>query len=152
MVEIYGRGANSNIEAGVKYLRYLKGYMLSHYGFLEEGYLRRLVVQAYHDGPSRARREKGNPRDITLRYIRGVKMFFNILSKRSDELASLAKKVSIFIIKNPMTWAEIAKELGVLEEEVRSYNPVLESFFPVIVCKNKAIVFPVAMTNKATSN
>lgn len=119
------------IEAGVKYLSYLKRkfekVLLRRNGEVSISNLNSLIIMAYNGGPARA--EKGLIKIETFQYLKGVSLFFNLLSQKSYQIDELTKNLEILTLKKSLSWEELSKRLGISVLELRLYNPFLAGFF-----------------------
>ncbi|MBU1091406.1 transglycosylase SLT domain-containing protein [Patescibacteria group bacterium] len=139
-MEIYGTDVSANIEAGVKYLKFVKEEMMEYYGEISGPYLKMLMIQSYHDGPERAKRP--TLRRVSFQYLQGVSIFFNLLSCEKDKIEELAKDIKILVLEKPQTWKELAKKFNLSVIELRLSNPFLAGFYSGEIPKGEAIAYP----------
>lgn len=134
----------SNIEAGIKYLSYLKkkfvGFLKERDGCVSVSKLNSLVIMAYNGGPYRAR--KGLIKVETYQYLQGVSLYFNLLSQKIAQIEALSQNLEVVVLDEPRTWYELSEQFGVSVIELRLYNPFISYKFPGAIPKGWAIVYP----------
>ena len=107
-------GAQTNVEAGVKYLARLQNQ------FSREDY----VLAAYKLGPDRVSEDE--PLDLpTLRFVVRVGHYKAVLQEYEREVRSQAEQLALTRVGHGETWKSVARDVGLTPAVLRLYNPRL---------------------------
>lgn len=107
-------GAQTNVEAGVKYLARLQNQ------FSREDY----VLAAYKLGPDRVSEDE--PLALpTLRFVVRVGHYKAVLQEYEREVRSQAERLALTRVGHGETWKSVARGVGLTPAVLRLYNPRL---------------------------
>ncbi len=135
---VKGKDIKANIEAGVKFLAYLKKRFNKK--DVSPSRLKSLMIMGYNGGEGRVKR--GLVKIETYQYLQGVAIYYNLLSQYFDEIKELTKSLEILTLEKGYSWGDISLELNVSILELRLFNPFLAFKYSEKISKNQIVVYP----------
>jgi len=137
--------APEDIEAGVKYLRYLQNKLAKELkardGYVSVPELNSFIVMAYNGGPGCIKRK--SIAIETYQYLQGVSLYFNMLSQDLKGIERASVKMRAVELEKPTTWPELSAKLNISELELRLHNPFVAHRLPNKLPAGWSIAYPV---------
>ncbi len=135
---IKGNSVEANIEAGIKFLAYLKKRFKKKE--MASSRLKSLMIMGYNGGEGRVK--KGLVKIETYQYLQGVSIYYNLLSQRLNEIKKLSEELEVFNLEKKYSWEDLSSKLDVSVLELRLFNPFLALRYKKKISKGQAVVYP----------